>query len=397
MPPQMQQDPVALNMMARQAVVNSSVKRTQQIFAQTINPATQTVVNIPPRNVGLILGFIINVRQTVAVAGGGTTLTKTPSGGANSLSQIVFTDLNNNTRIQTTGWHLNLLNSVRGGIPYLAVDALSVTPTPYPVDFGQYYTDLMQCTGSVAATETGTVNQTYFVPLAYSDQDTRGGVFANVVNATMNLQLTINPNTVTNRTLSGWQNAVYCTAASGTAPVGVTQSNVTLEVWQVYYDQLPMTKNGPLLPILDLQTIYELKNTTLTGVVANQDFPIPYSNFRDFLSTCVQYINKTSVTGSFGAVADVNYLTLESANYTNIFKVPPKLAASWGRTTVGLDFPGSSFYIPTRSKPISTVQWGNINANLNCADVQTGAYVGVGFEAFALTNVVGQAQSLAAS
>jgi len=387
----------AANMQARQLVVNSAVKRTQQIYSNTINTAAQTVLNIPPRNVGLILGFIVNVRQTVTTTAGAA-LTLTPFGAANLVGQFAFFDLNNNTRIQTPGWHINAINSVRGGIPYLAVDALSTAPSAYPVGYGSYYDQLINGTATIATSASGTLNMTYFVPLAYSDTDLRGAVFANVVNATMNLQITLNQDLVAARTLAAWANSAYCTATSGTAVSNTVESDATVTVFQVYYDQLPQAKNGgPVLPWLDLQTVYDIKQTALQGVVAAQDFPISYANYRDFLSTCVYYVNKSDTAGAFGAVADLNYISLQSANYTEIFKVPPYIAATWARTTVGLDFPRSGFYIPTRNKPISTVQWGNINLILNAADVQTGAFVLVAWEAFALTNYVGQGGSLAAN
>lgn len=393
-----QAEAAAANMQARQIVVNNSVKRTQQIYTNTVSTTAQTVLNISPRNVGLILGFIVNVQQTVDVAMGGSALTLTPFGAANLVQQFAFFDLSNNTRIQTTGWHINAINSVRGGIPYLGVDALSTAPSAYPVGYGSYYDNLIQGTATVAASASGTLRMTYFVPLAYSETDLRGAVFANVVNATMNLQVQLNQDLVAPRTLAAWANASYVTATSGTAVAGVTENNVTITVWQVYYDQIPQAQGGgPVLPWLDLQTIYDIKQTAMQGLVNTQDFPISYANYRDFLSTCVYYVNRSDVAGAFGTVADLNYLSLESANYTNIFKVSPMIAATWARTTIGLDFPRNGFYIPTRNKPISTVQWGNINLILNPSDVQTSAFVLVAWEAFALTNYIGQGQSLAAS
>lgn len=395
--PMTQAEAAAANMQARQVVVNSAVKRTQQIYSQVVNTASQTVLNIAPQNVGLILGFIVNVQQTVDVAMGGSALTLTPFGAANLVQQFAFYDLSNNTRIQTPGWHINNINSVRGGMPYLGVDALSTSPTAYPVGYGSYYNDLIQGTATIAASASGTLRMTYFVPLSYSDTDLRGAVYANVVNATMNLQIQLNQDLVAARTLSAWANAAYCTANSGTAVSGVTENTVTVTIWQVYYDNLPQSQNGVVLPWLDLQTVYDIKQTALQGVVASQDFPIAFANFRDFLSTCVYYVNKSDTAGCFGATSDINYLALRAANYTEIFRVTPMIAATWARQTIGQDFPRSGFYIPTRNKPISTVQWGNINLVLNAADVQTGAFVLVAWEAFALTNYVGQGQSLAAS
>lgn len=385
--------PAQANSMARGLIVSSAVKRTQSIFAQTVNVANENVLNIQPRNVGLILGFIVRIKTNVAVAAAtGTALTATPFGPANLLSKANFTDLNNNTRVNTTGWHLHSVNSARAGSPYLAAR----TNSSYPIAYGNYYTDLVQADASIAQDANSDVGMTYFVPLAYSEQDLRGAVYANVVNATMNLQLTLNNAIVQARTVAAGSDAVYTTAASGTPPADVTVGNFEVEVYQVYYDQLPQGPNGVVLPLLDLSTIYELKNTTVQGMVANQDFPIAYSNFRDFLSTFVIYRNREAVTdGGFSRQADIASWALETANYTNLFKVDPDIAGSWGRQAVGDDFARGMYYINTRSKPIATQQYGNMNLVLDAADVQSGAAALVGYEAFALTNMIGQAQGLA--
>lgn len=390
-----QMDARQANLMARNMIVGGAVKRTQQIYSATIDASSEPVINIPPRNVGLLLGFIVQVETNVAVAATtGTPLTLTPFGPANLLSRVNFTDLNNNTRINTTGWHLHAVNSARAGTPYLAAR----TNSSYPIAYGNYYTGLVEGASTIAAGANSDVGMTYYVPCAYSEQDLRGSIYANVVNATMQLQLTLNANAVQARTVAAGSDAAYTTAASGTPPADVTTGNFTVRVYQVYYDQLPKGQNGVVLPLMDLSTVYELKNTTLQGMVQNQDFPIPYSNFRDFLSTFVVYRNRNAVDdGGFSREADVSSWSLETANYTNLFEVNPDIAGSWGRQAVGDDFARGMYYINTRGKPIATQQYGNMNLVLDPADVQTGAAALIGYEAFALQNMIGQAQGLAPS
>ncbi len=385
----------AMNMMARQAIVDSGLKRTQLLTSGSFSAATQPVVQFAPRNVGLILGFLVQVSANVAVAGGGTPLTLTPWGASNLLNQIRYDDLTNNTRIQTTGWHINTINTVRGGIPYLAVDALAnVGGAAYPVSYGSWYPTLVSAAATIAAGANSDVNMTYFVPLAYSDQDLRGAVFCNVVNATQNLQFTLNQQAVGARTPTNWHGSVYCTADGTTPPAGVTVGNFTIYVWQVYYDQLPLGPNGYLLPQLDIQTVYDIKNSSMAGPTNGQDYPIPYSNYRDFLATVVTYVNRVDTAGAFATEADFNYVAMRAANYTEMFNVPIRVTSTWARATLGLDFPRGSIYIPSRSRPVATIQFGNIDVILNVNNVQAGAFVGLGFEAFSLQNVVGQAQSL---
>lgn len=385
--------PAQANIMARGLVAQNAVKRTQQIWSGTIDPATQPVLNIPPRNVGLLLGFIVTVETNVAVAGTtGTALTRTNFGPANLLKKVSFDDLLNNTRINVSGRYLSLLNSARGGSPYLAAR----TNDSYPMDYGNHFPSLYQAGATVGQAANSDVSATYFVPLAYNDKDLRGSIWLNVVNATANLQLTLNDAAVSARTVGASSDAVYVTADASTPPADVTVDPFTVTVYQVYYDQIPMGQNGAILPMHDLATIYELKETAFNAPVANQDFPLPFSNFRDFLSTFVLFRNNVANSNTFATEADVNYLALESANYTNIFKVEPRIAGAWGRQTIQDDFPLGCYYIPTRTKPISTVQYGNMQVILNAATVNANASVIVGWEAFALTNIIGQAQSLPA-
>lgn len=385
--PQTQMDIRQQNAMARAAVLASSVEMTQQIFATTVVPATTNTINVVPRNVGLIKGFWVRVDATVTNTAGAATLL-TDFNIANIISNFTFTDLNNNQRINTTGWHLQFLDTVKGCVygpatgPRAAPFA-SALSSDSPIKYGSIV-NVQTATASIAASGSGTIRVWYWVPLAYSDGDLRGAVYANVVNATMNLQMTINP---------------QATIASGDSTSAVYSGNAasvtsaTITVYQNYLDQLPMSQNGPVLPLLDLSTVYELKQTALTGVVANQEFPIAYSNFRDFLSTVIVYYNGSART----AGTDTAYHALQSANYTNIFKQEPTLTALKTRQIIDTDLPLGTFYFDYRGKPISTVQYGNMQLILNASTATAGAYVLAGFESFAMLNTVVNAGSLAAN
>jgi hypothetical protein len=386
-----QMSPGQANILARNMITSRALKRTQTIYKRTVDPSTENVLQIQPRNTGLILGFQINVRYNVDVAAAtGTALTLTPYGPSNSLRQITFFDLNNNTRIQTTGRHMGVLNSARAQRPYNGVDSFDA----YPVNYGNHDSNIATAAATIAQGADADVAFSYYIPLAYSEKDLRGAIYANVVSATMTLQLTLNSNPVVARTLAGWTDGVYATANDSTPPADVTVGNWEIEVVQVYYDQLPAGQKGVILPVLDLQTIYDIKNTAVTGMTANQDYPIGYSNFRDFLSTFFTYRNRVNADGTMN-LGDLNSLALQSANYTDVFKVNEWLADSWNRNTFGLDLPLGSWMVDTRGRPISTLQFGNMEAVFNLSNVQAGASIDVGYEAFALTNTIGQAASLA--
>jgi hypothetical protein len=207
----------------------------------------------------------------------------------------------------------------------------------------------------------------------------------------MNLQMTINPNFVV-ATGANPLLSVYSSSAAGTGVL----SNVEINVYQNYLDQLPVAKNGPVLPLLDLATAYLINNTVATGISQGQDFAIPYANFRNFMSTFAIYDN----FGSSAVVGDeINYWSIQSANYTNIIKIDPFMSSLLTRNIVNDDFPAApgrtSYYFDHRRKPISTIQYGNMQLVANPAAVQSpSSQMLVGYEALALINMITQAGSL---
>jgi P3 major capsid protein len=406
-----QPSPAQVNAMARSLIKAKAVPMLQQIFNSTYGAAanttdvsnTQPVVNVIPRNVGLIRGFWVKI---VAVYNNqsGQTATVSDFGPANILNQIQFNDLNNNTRIQTTGWHVDFINSIKARRPFGAslirggsgsttggIDA----PTNYGSNFGSTFIIFApQTIANNAAANVSTVTMWWYVPLAYSPDDLRGSVYANVVNATMQLNLTFNTRSGVLASTDS-TSAVYTLAAGATA-ASFVMSQATVTVYQDYLDQIPAGQSGPILPVLDLATIYELKNTTVTAIVPAQDFPVQYSNFRDFLSTIAIFVN----TGSSGARAsgsDINTWALQSANFTNIWKLEPGLIATRTRNHLGTDMPPGTYYFGSREKPISTTQYGNMQLVLNAITAGAGAYMLLGYEDLALVQTLSVAGSLAAS
>lgn len=393
------QQAAAMNAQARAILKARAVNMLQNVFQQgytasgTTNLSnTQPVITVNPRNVGLIKGFWVKASATIT-NGSGVQIDLTDFGPSNLFSQIQFNDLNNNTRIQTAGWHINFINSIKARRPF-GTSLVRTTGFDAPENYGSNWTQQISAPATIAAAGSGTVIMWWWVPLAYSHDDLRGAVYANVLNATMQLNLTVNPTPVvangTDSTL-----AVYVGDSAGSVALARI-SAMTVTVYQNYLDQIPMTQQGPLLPMLDLATIYELKNTTQTAIVANNDFPIQYSNFRDFLSTVAIYVN-TAATGARGVGADINYWALQSANFTNIWKIEPGLSALQTRNHLQTDLPPGTYYFGSREKPISTTQYGNMQLIINALTAGTGAYALMGYEDFALVQTLSGAGSLPAS
>jgi hypothetical protein len=371
-------NPIAINAQQRAAVLGMGQKMTQLIRTVSVNPANENIVNIPPRNVGLILGFIVEVSGGVT-NGAATVANRTGFGSANILKRVTFTDLQNVQRVQTSGRHLALLNSARQGFAFGGAYAPNL-----PMGYGNNWSPFA-APATIAADADATVRHTYWVPLAYSSADLRGSVYAGIVNATMQLQLDINQNPFVGATDA--LDAVY----SGNAN-GAWDGDVTINVYQVYIDQIPTMNGAPVLPLLDLNTIYDIKETALTGMAEGQDFPVAYANFRAFLSTFAIYDNG----GQFNSGSDINYWSLVSANSTQLFKYSPNIAALLARQTFMADPPPACYYFDHRDKPLDTITYGNLELNLNAIDVQANAKLIMGFEAFQSVTQIPNASSLAA-
>lgn len=390
--------PGEINIQQRNLVLKNSVEMTQQISSTVLaGPivAGNNLVTVKPNLVGLVKRFIIEISGTA------TSITAPASATQYGLSRLIsnlqLIDLNNNTRINTDGIHLTVLKQVKAREVAMSALPISTIATDAMLA-GQFVSSGSAPNFPVIvyppapAITTGTPFRAVFeIPLAYSDDDLRGAIYYNVINATSQLLITINPtafcaNAATDTTSNVWN--------SGANAPG-TLTNVTVAVYQVYLDQLPMGQNGVILPTLDLSTVYELKVTNLTGQAVGQDFPYPYANFRDFLSTMVTW-NSTGATAGLKNGSDVNYWSLLTANFTNIWKIDPLLAAQRFREIVGCDLPLGTYYFSHRKKPLSTVQYGNLQLILNPASVTGGlSYQNVYVEDFAQINALTQAGSLA--
>lgn len=367
-----QVSPQVLNLQQRAAVLSNAVEMTQQIYSNSVDPTQQPTINIPPRNVGLIKGFIVEVSATVT-NGITNVATRSNFGSSNLVRNFTFTDLNNNIRINCPGWQIALLDSARQGWVYGGAYASNIA-----MGFGNNW-NVNQGAATIAASTDAALRHIYYVPIAYSGQDLRGGIYAGVVSAQMNLQITLNAAPFT---LAGDElNAIYKGNATGIYKAGTL---VTVTVYQVYLDQIPQMNGGPVLPMLDLNTVYEIKGSTQPGITVGQDFPIPYSNFRDFLSTIVVFDN----AGSYNTGSDLNYLALTSANFTNLMKVSPEIAALKARQTFMSDPPAGTYYLDHRDRPINTLAFGNMALTLNASAVNAGAVVVMGYEAFAQVNTL---------
>ena len=137
---QMQMSPQQQNAMVRQLILRGGVLGSILLSARPwtcgsnsirscqarVGPGS--VITIQLRNVGLVKRLVLEFSATIT-AGATSVQTLTPLGLANLISNITFIDLGNNTRINSTGWHLNAISSRQAPPRVLRQPTPSTRPT----------------------------------------------------------------------------------------------------------------------------------------------------------------------------------------------------------------------------------------------------------------------------
>jgi len=151
------------NNKARAYVLANSREMFQQV-AQVVPgaPLVGQVINIPLRNVGLVKRLIVRITANVA-QGAAENQNLTKWGLSNFCSNINVTDLSNYQRINTTGWHLTALASLRRQGAYGAAFL-----NDSPVNFGSNFA---VNSSPAQITTVKPVSFYYELPMSYSDTD----------------------------------------------------------------------------------------------------------------------------------------------------------------------------------------------------------------------------------
>jgi hypothetical protein len=399
-PAQIQQRQKASDVAATQAIVQSAVYRQQLVASATVFPASNPQAIIQPINVGLVLRYIITVTGTITNTGS-TTITLTDTSLANLFGPngIVYTDLNNYQRINTSGLHLTLVANGKRRRPLGATFAINNVGTVTATNLSQMLNvnpaawGVFSAPQTIATTASGTFRAVFELPLAYSNKDLRGAVWANVLNAVQQITLQFN----TNICAAGTADTTYC-IYSGATGSAASITSATYTIYQHYYDQLPTVqgKSGPitLLPQLSLATVYELKQLRNSAVPANQEYYYPYSNQRSFLSTFAVW-NSTGLAAGRTYGTDVSYWALLAANATYIWKLDPLEVARQSRDHLLEDLPAGIYYFPTREHNIATLQYGNVQLTLNALASAATDFLDIMLEDFALLNTLQGGASIA--
>lgn len=386
-----QPNPMAQNMAARSLILRGG-QVGNMYFPPAIdvwqpqNPQLQSgvgpgsVLSFYLRNVGLVKRVVLRFKATVTASAQQQNLTSW--GLANFISNVTFFDLGNNQRINTTGWHLTAIASAKRRRVFGAAYTSDT-----PLGYGNVNNRVMYAPSSIAGGANSEIDFQLEIPFVKNDVDLRGAIYADVTQATMQLQITLNPNMFVVSTADPTL-AVYQSAGANAA----TLSNLSVQMYQNYLDQLPRAGGVPILPALDIGTAYLLNNTASALPVANQDNGAAFVNQRTYESVTFAYNNNGTLNANGD---DLNYVQLQSANFTNILNLDGKMLGLMCRNVIMDDFPKGMYYLDFRHRPIDTNQFGNMQLVINPSSVGGSAAVFYyGWEAYGIIGLVNQGGSI---
>lgn len=378
---QQNQTAVSANMQAREVLLQNSYPVIQAIYSETIDPNSAEKITVIPRNVGLVTDFIVDIEAVVANNNTtpANTLIATDFGAANLLQRAEYRDLANQPHTQTSGWHLHMINTAKQGSIFGSVTQQeNAADYPFRWDASTGRVTEMDRTipGHATTPVKATIKMVFKIPLAYSETDLTGAVLANVPQGQQSLELTM----ATNNSFFTPAAKSLATTLAGYYGAGTGDiESMKVTVYQRYLDQIPQGGNGNfIIPLLDISTIYALRETQRQDVTSGSDTNVEYANLYRYLSTVVQLDNK-------GTPADstIEYVAQRSASFSDIRNLPVRQWRLLNSQQFDAWTPPGTIYIDNRSKPIFTLEYGNVTLSVRPKGViDAGAILRLGYEYF---------------
>jgi hypothetical protein len=358
----------------------------------TYTPGTPTTWTVLASNVGLIRRFFLELTLTLNTTTGGKTLTATPFGLANLLSNVTFIDQNNRVRINTTGMHLHAIASQKrrrlfgsaAGVGDIGATTSSISDqSGFGINFSTNQLPPSTAPAKVITAATPcTATFVWEIPVVNSNQDLTGAIYANQTTSNNQLQFTLNPNMFI--TSGDGFNACFVTTDT-VANALVTGIKWTL--YQDFLDQLPVDNTGfAQLPPIDIAYALCLQMINPGTIVQAQDNLYALPPFNVYQDLMLFWDNPTYNTAPVGS--DVNYIKVQISNTYVLFQVDPVMSAIRARSMLGSDMPafigsatsGAIYDLDFRHKPLSVNQLSSTNVVFNPSTVETGANLQYGQE-----------------
>ena len=310
-------------------------------------------------NVGILRGIYIHVTATVnntASSGSGDTVIPTTKAPYNLLSNVSVIDYSGTRRINASGYQIWCIESIKQmkpqGIfvpgtqsyqsPGLPAYATPKVPTP-------------------AAGASATLDFLLYIPVAYErNSNLAGALPMQSVNGQAFLELEFNSGAFGVDT-----DAVYTTSAGGSGTI----TDINVSIYQDVLSPTQFSGNAPIVPMLDVSTIYELNGTlsTTSNLNAGQEKLIDYPNDRTIYSTTIEFVNG-------GLMQSGNLSQIRQIVNANSYPIEMSEAiySEMIRMGVGFDLPAGTYYLSDRHLPVDTVVYGNYQWGLTPIAISNG-------------------------
>jgi hypothetical protein len=349
----------AQNALARQMLIETGLHMTKRL--QPVSGALGSTIRIPLQNMGVMTGITLNFTVPITPTAAATA---SPFAPYNIAQMVKYTDYAGVDRIVTSGLQLHLLNAFKTNRPlYNASKLAGFIPGEGGID-----TNILKLPTAVAS---DTIQFSLYLPMAYDPaSDLRGAVLSQTIygDHTVSIQLPTS--------LVGADSLIYPYTA-GTVPL-TSGAQVTVEAYQNYI----MPQNGVSnLPMVDLATIYAIEGnyTDNTNISAGQAKYINWPNARAVLSA--MHIFDNGGAGTLNG-ADLQQITMMGNSNTNIKEMSPKFLRAQMRNVLGVDVPSGVYFINTRTQPVSTQIYGNVQTKFDILTANTNAYFLNQYESF---------------
>jgi hypothetical protein len=337
------------NLMLRQALLATGLRMVKRQQAKTVS-TLGSVIRINLERIGITTGTLLEIAVPVQITAAATS---SPFAPYNLVQSISYTDYSGIQRVLTSGYLLHALNAFRamrfpdnsgrlGQFITAAETGLDTNILSLPTAVGQ-----------------GVIYFSLYVPNAYDpSSDLRGAVLSQTIYGDHYITITFAPSFV-------GADAYTAPYTAGAAVVGTGNGGlISVSAFQHYI----MPQQGvAALPPIDLSTIYAVEGnyTDNSNINAGQSKFINWPNNRAITSALHVFDN-----GGSGVLngADLNQITLLGNSNTNIREMSPSYLRRQMRHMLGADLAPGVYYMGSRSQPITTQLYGNVQTKF---DIQT--------------------------
>lgn len=352
------QTPAQQNAMARAVLLATGLGFTKHLPPVSTNTTLGQTVRVPLDRTGIVTGVTLLVSAPIDITAAAT---KSQLGPHNLISSVQYVDFAGIKHVNTSGWQLHALNSLRGGkmignsqkmMGYLAAETgLDTLIEKQPT-----------------ATGDDVLNFSLYIPLAYnpSGGDYRGAVLAQTDRGEHYLNITF-----ANALVNADPFLAPYTAGTATLQSGDT---ITLDPYMHYVmPQAGVSPNN--LPMIDLGTIYEIAGSLVdsANLVAGQSKYVNWPNNRAILSA-LHFFDQAAAGGTLDGT-DLTAIVLMINGNTNVRELTPRLLREHMRYHLGADLASGAYYMSARNQPVTTQLYGNVQTRLDVATAGSGSYL----------------------